>query len=230
MNMGLKGESAEKTPLLEFKNVSFSWPGGKGLHDVSFAVPAGQFVLISGSSGAGKSTLLRLVVRLEETGEGDIFLNGKSIKSIHPPKLRSKIGFVQQTPTVLPGTVRENLLLPFTLNVRKGVDGPLDEELKKWLERVGLGEISLDSEASDLSVGQRQRLCLIRSMLPKPMAICFDEPTSALDRVSRERVEAIAEELSAEGISVLMVNHTSYHPACPHMHLNVSEGKVEVLS
>ncbi len=62
------------------------------------------------------------------------------------------------------------------------------------------------------------------------MAICFDEPTSALDRESRERVEQIAEELAAEGISVLMVNHTSYHPSCPHMHLTVADGKVEVIS
>ena len=131
---------------------------------------------------------------------------------------------------MLPGTVRDNLLLPFTLNVRKGFDAPLDDDLREWLERVGLGEISLDSEASDLSVGQRQRLCLIRSVLPKPMAICFDEPTSALDRESRERVEKIAEELAAEGISVLMVNHTSYHPSCPHMHLTVSDGKVEVVA
>ncbi|MFW5501143.1 MULTISPECIES: ABC transporter ATP-binding protein [unclassified Maridesulfovibrio] len=230
MNIPLKGESAGETPVLEFKNVSFNWPKGKGLHNVSFAVPSGQFVHISGPSGSGKSTLLRLIVRLEEVGQGDILLKGESIQSIYPPELRSKIGFVQQTPVVLPGTVRDNLLLPFTLNVRKGFDAPLDHDLREWLERVGLGEISLDSEASDLSVGQRQRLCLIRSVLPKPMAICFDEPTSALDRESRERVEKIAEELAAEGISVLMVNHTSYHPSCPHMHLTVSDGKVEVVA
>ena len=230
MNIPLKGESAVETPVLEFKNVSFSWPNGKGLHDVSFAVPSGQFVHISGPSGAGKSTLLRLTVRLEEARQGDILLNGESIQSIYPPELRVKVGFVQQTPVVMPGTVRENLLLPFTLNVRKGCDAPLDQDLRKWLERVGLGEILLDSEASELSVGQRQRLCLIRSVLPKPMAICFDEPTSSLDRESRERVEKMAEELATEGISVLMVNHTSYHPGCPHMHLTVSDGKVEVVS
>ncbi|TIH19222.1 ATP-binding cassette domain-containing protein [Marinifilum sp. JC120] len=230
MNIPLKEDSAGEIPVLEFKDVSFIWPGGKGLRDVSFAVPAGQFVLISGPSGAGKSTLLRLAVRLEEAGQGDILLKGESIQSIYPPELRTKIGFVQQTPTVLPGTVRDNLLMPFTFNVRKDVDVPSDEELQRWLERVGLGEVLFDSEASDLSVGQCQRLCLVRSVLPRPVAICFDEPTSALDRESRERVERIAEELAAEGITVLMVNHTSYHPSCPHMHLTVSDGRVEVLS
>lgn len=229
MNIPLQGESAGETPVLEFKNVSFSWPGGKGLSDVSFAVPSGQFVLISGPSGAGKSTILRLSVRLEEASQGEIFLSGKSVQSYYPPELRIRIGFVQQTPPVLPGSVRDNLLMPFTLNVRKRETPPSDEVLLQWLERLGLADVKLDSDASDLSVGQRQRLCLIRSVLPKPLAICFDEPTSSLDLESRERVEEIAEELATEGMTVLMVNHTSYHPCCPHMHLTVSEGKVEVV-
>ncbi len=229
MSIPLQGELAGEAPVLEFKNVFFSWPGGKGLSDVSFAVPAGQFVLISGPSGAGKSTLLRLAVRLEEASQGNIFLSGKSLKSYYPPELRAKIGFVQQTPTVLPGSVRDNLLLPFTLNVRKGEAAPSDKVLLQWLGRLGLADVELDSDAYGLSVGQRQRLCLIRSVLPKPLAICLDEPTSALDLESRERVEEIAEELAAEGITVFMVNHTGYYPGCPHMHLTVYEGKVEVL-
>ncbi|WP_415713922.1 ATP-binding cassette domain-containing protein [Maridesulfovibrio sp.] len=229
MNIPIE-ESAGTTPVLEFKNVSFKWPGGKGLSDVSFAVTSGQFVLISGPSGAGKSTLLRLAVRLEEAEQGEIFLQGESIGSIFPPELHTRIGFVQQTPTMLPGTVRENLLMPYTFNIRKESTPPSDKELSYWLERLALGDVSLDSEASDLSVGQQQRLCLIRSVLPKPVAICFDEPTSSLDRESRVRVEEIAEELAAEGIIVLMVNHTSYHPGCPHMHLIVADGKVEVIS
>ncbi|WP_203544743.1 ATP-binding cassette domain-containing protein [Desulfovibrio sp. JC010] len=228
--MPLTEESAGETPVLEFRNVSFNWPGGKGLSDVSFAVPAGQFVLISGPSGAGKSTLLRLAVRLEEAGQGEILLKGDSVQSMYPPELRSRIGFVQQTPTVLPGSVRENLLMPFTLDIRKGLAAPSDDVLSQWLERLALSDVSLESKAADLSVGQRQRLCLIRSVLPKPAVICFDEPTSALDRESRVLVEEVAEELAAEGVSVLMVNHTSYHPSCPHMHLTVSEGWVEVLS
>ncbi|WP_320009351.1 ABC transporter ATP-binding protein [Maridesulfovibrio sp.] len=223
------GDVAGEIPVLEFKNVSFSWPGGKGLSGVSFAVPAGQFVLISGPSGSGKSTLLRLAVRLEEPTQGEIFIHGEPFKSIYPPELRTRISFVQQTPTVLPGTVRENLLMPFNLEIRKSSSLPGDDELYDWLGRLALDDVALDSEAAELSVGQRQRLCLIRSLLPKPVVICFDEPTSALDIESREKVEQIAEELAAEGVCILMVNHTNYHPACPHMLLTVSGGLVEVL-
>jgi UDP-glucose/iron transport system ATP-binding protein len=97
------------TPVLTFKNVSFTWPGGAGLHNVSFNIPQGQFVLISGASGSGKSTLLRLVVRLEEASGGEILLRGTPITSFYPPTLRAHIGFVQQQPTLVPGSVRQNL-------------------------------------------------------------------------------------------------------------------------
>ncbi|CCO25505.1 ABC transporter ATP-binding protein [Maridesulfovibrio hydrothermalis] len=227
MNIPQPDDFNQDMPVLEFKDVTFHWPGGKGLSEVSFAVPAGQFVLISGSSGAGKSTLLRLAVRLEEIQQGEILLQGQPLDSFYPPALRTRIGFVQQMPVILPGSVRDNLLMPFTLQSRTDSTIPSDEILTGWMERLALTDVALDDEAGDLSVGQRQRLCLIRSVLPRPVVICFDEPTSSLDRESRERVERIAEELAAEGIAVLMVNHTSYHPDCPHMHLTVADGKVE---
>ncbi|MCG8531610.1 MAG: ATP-binding cassette domain-containing protein [Desulfovibrionales bacterium] len=216
----------QNLPVLEFSDVAFHWPGGNGLQNVSFCVPRGQFVLISGSSGSGKSTLLRLIVRLEEATHGTILLNGHPIAAFYPPELRTHIGFVQQTPTLVAGTVRNNLLMPFTFANRKHSTRPDDATMEYWLERFGLTTISLHDDTQELSVGQKQRLCVIRSVLPKPDVICFDEPTSALDQTSRRSVEQVAEELAAEGISILMVNHTSYHPSCPHMHLLVQDGTV----
>ncbi|SIO31234.1 ABC transporter ATP-binding protein [Halodesulfovibrio marinisediminis] len=216
------------TPVLEFANVSFAWPGGAGLHNVSFAVPKGQFVLISGPSGSGKSTLLRLVVRLEEAKEGQILLHGTPITNFYPPLLRTHIGFVQQQPTLVAGSVRENLLFPFSLHSRKTCNQPEEESLIHWLNRLALNNISLDDPAETLSIGQQQRLCFIRAVLTKPDVICLDEPTSALDRESRQCVEHAAEELAQQGTAIMMVNHTSYHPTCPHMHLSVANGIVSV--
>lgn len=216
-------------PVLKFTNVNFCWPGGAGLQDVSFEIPNGQFVLISGPSGSGKSTLLRLVIRMEEISSGTIYLNGTPISSFYPPELRTHIGFVQQQPTLISGTVRANLLLPFTLQSRKNCTLPDDKILHQWLSRLALDTISLDAPAQVLSIGQQQRLCFIRAVLPNPELICLDEPTSALDMESRECVEHAAEELIKQGTSILMVNHTSYHPACPHMHLSVTNGTVSIL-
>lgn len=218
------------TPVLKFTNVNFSWPGGAGLRNVSFEIPKGQFVLISGPSGSGKSTLLRLVIRMEEISSGTIYLSGTPISSFYPPELRTHIGFVQQQPTLISGTVKANLLFPFTLQSRKNCIQPKDNVLRQWLNKLALDTISLDAPAQVLSIGQQQRLCFIRAVLTKPELICLDEPTSALDMESRECVEHAAEELIKQGTSILMVNHTSYHPTCPHMHLSVANGTVSVLS
>lgn len=217
------------TPVLEFKDVSFTWPGGAGLRNVSFSIPKGQFVLISGASGSGKSTLLRLIVRLEEASHGQILLLGTPINSFYPPTLRTRIGFVQQQPTLVPGSVRQNLLFPFALHSRKNCTQPDEEVLLQWLQKLALGNVSLDTPAETLSVGQQQRLCFIRAVLTNPDLICFDEPTSSLDLESRECVEHAAEELAQQGTSIMMVNHTSYHPTCPHMHLSVADGIVSVV-
>lgn len=218
------------TPVLKFTNVNFSWPGGAGLRNISFEIPKGQFVLISGPSGSGKSTLLRLVIRMEEISSGTIYLSGTPISSFYPPELRTHIGFVQQQPTLISGTVKANLLFPFTLQSRKNCIQPKNNVLRQWLNKLALDTISLDAPAQVLSIGQQQRLCFIRAVLTKPELICLDEPTSALDMESRECVEHAAEELIKQGTSILMVNHTSYHPTCPHMHLSVENGTVSVLS
>lgn len=218
------------TPVLAFNDVSFVWPGGIGLHHVSFNVPKGQFVLISGASGTGKSTLLRLIVRLEDPSQGQILLHGKPITTFFPPTLRSHIGFVQQQPVLIPGSVRENLLFPFKLHSRKHCTQPEEKVLLHWLTKLTLEQVSLDAPAHTLSVGQQQRLCFIRAVLTTPDIICLDEPTSSLDRESREHVETAAEELVHQGTSVIMVNHTSYHPTCRHMHLHIENDTVSVTS
>lgn len=225
----LHTDTRNNMPVITFSNVSFTWPGGAGLRNVSFKIPQGQFVLISGASGSGKSTLLRLVVRLEEASSGEILLRDTPITSFYPPTLRTHIGFVQQQPTLVPGSVRQNLLFPFALHSRKNCMEPEEGVLLQWLKKLALEGVSLDAPAETLSVGQQQRLCFIRAVLTNPDVICFDEPTSSLDRESRECVEHAAEELVQQGTSIMMVNHTSYHPTCPHMHISVADGTVSIL-
>uniref|UniRef100_B8DM29 ABC transporter related n=1 Tax=Nitratidesulfovibrio vulgaris (strain DSM 19637 / Miyazaki F) TaxID=883 RepID=B8DM29_NITV9 len=202
-------------------------PALPGLAHVNLAVHPGDFVMLTGPSGAGKSTLLRLAVRLEEADAGVVRCGGRPVADIPPAELRRTLGFVQQTPTVGEGTVRDNLLLPFTFAANKGLTPPDDAELAGWLTRFRLAGVGLDATAAALSVGQRQRVCIIRTMLLRPAALLMDEPTSALDPESSAEVEALTEELNEDGVTVLMVTHGAYRPARrPWRDVRVQDGGV----
>ncbi len=202
-------------------------PAHPGLAHVNLGVHPGDFVMLTGPSGAGKSTLLRLAVRLEEADAGVVRCGGRPVADIPPAELRRTLGFVQQTPTVGEGTVRDNLLLPFTFAANKGLTPPDDAELAGWLTRFRLAGVGLDATAAALSVGQRQRVCIIRAMLLRPAALLMDEPTSALDPESSAVVEALTEELNEDGVTVLMVTHGAYRPVRrPWRDVRVQDGGV----
>lgn len=215
-----------KTPVISFQDVSFAYKGAERdvLCGVSFDIFAGDFALIKGPSGAGKSTLLRLVARFEAPRSGVIRYKGAPISNLPPTQLRREAAFLHQAPVVEAGTVRGNLLAPFSLKSNKTLRPPTDEELKKGLAEVLLESVSLDAVALTLSIGQRQRLCLMRALLLKPEALLLDEPTSALDPESREMVEQVIERLNRDkGLTILMVCHNEYAPSGGRL-LDVRDG------
>ncbi len=219
--------------IIECCKIAFSFSNGKRLFDdLDLRLPKGGFALVKGPSGTGKSTLLRLCNRLEETQQGEILFNGQSIRSYPPSLLRRKMAYVQQTPVVLDGSVRENLLLPFSFQQNRDLQPPTDAELQKVLEEF-IPEISLQENALNLSGGQRQRLCLLRTLQLEPMLLLLDEPTSALDAENRTLVEDVVEKLNREkGISVLFVSHQEYIPRnVPNpMTIRIADGRAEILT
>lgn len=193
---------------LTIDNLTFGYPGKPPVFDAACCTLApGSFTTVTGPSGAGKSTFLRLLCRLEEPQAGTISFEGTPISDLSPDELRRQVVYIQQTPTTIKGTVRENLLLPFTFAANTQLTRPADDALRSQLDEFLLNEITLDQAASGLSVGQRQRLCLIRALLLGPKAMLFDEPTSALDPTSAEIVVQAALDLQKRGGTVVYVAH-----------------------
>ena len=102
---------------------------------------------------------------------------------------------------------------------------PDDEGMRAMLDGFGL-DMPLDVEANSLSVGQRQRVCIIRTLLHEPEVLLLDEPTSALDPQSRVLVERYTESLNEKGVTILLVSHSDYTPSGAYRHIRVENGLV----
>ena len=204
------------TPLLDIEHLGFSYaPEAPPLfEDLSLSVSRGDFVLVRGASGCGKSTLLRLICRLVPRGSGHILFKGVAVEDILPAELRRAVIYVAQIPVMSVGSVKHNLLFPFSFAANKGKETPSDEELSSMLERFYLQDIDLLREAGTLSVGQQQRLALMRAILLEPEILLLDEPTSSLDSESAALVFRIVERLNSEhDRTIVTVTHSDYAPS-----------------
>ena len=199
----------DKNNIIDFSGVTFGFPEQATLFtNLSLSIEKGSFYLIKGPSGAGKTTFLRLINRLEEPDSGIIRFKGKPFDAYPPPQLRHSLLLIQQTPTVVDGSVEDNLLLPFSFKNNSHLKRPRREKIEHLLAEVHLQDVTMNDHAMTLSVGQIQRLCLVRGLLLSPEILLLDEPTSALDPESAFAVTTLLERLNVEsGLTVLAVTH-----------------------
>ncbi len=169
------------------------------LCDVSVDIPASGVTVIVGPSGSGKSTLLRLLNRLDDPLSGEIRWHGDRLDAIAPQALRRQVATVFQRPPLFPGSVLDNFRV-----ADPGVD---TDRALHVMEHVGLDGALLHREASALSGGEAQRMCVARALLTRPRVLLADEPTAALDLDARLAIEALARQLADEGIAVVWVSH-----------------------
>ncbi|MBU5468046.1 ATP-binding cassette domain-containing protein [Virgibacillus sp. MSJ-26] len=165
-----------------------------------------SIVSIEGQSGSGKSTLLRLLNNLDTPKSGTIYYNDKSLIEIEPMELRRKIVMVPQDPVVFDGTLRDNLLIGLKLS---GQDEISDTSLEDTLKTFWLEDKELDTSASDLSGGEKQRLALARVLLMKEADVyLLDEPSSSLDDETTDHVlDAFIHQAKEQKNQIIMVTH-----------------------
>ncbi len=193
----------------EFRNVSFAYDQtGRGLHDISFRVPAGTRVGSVGATGAGNTTLLNLLMRFYDASSGEVLLDGHDIRDYRIGELRKQYAVVLQEPVLFAASIAENIAY--------GKPEASDEEIVKAAPAAASHEFILNlpegyetqvgERGSRLSGGERQRISLARAFLRNSPILILDEPTSSVD-VHTEAAIMEATERLVSGRTTFMIAH-----------------------
>ena len=194
--------------MIEIKNVSKWFGTFQVLDQIDETIKQGQVVVICGPSGSGKSTILKCLNGLESFQEGDIIVDGQSLKdpTTNLFKLRQKMGMVFQRFELYPHLkVIENITIA-PIKVKKVPSKDAAERAQELLARVGIPE-QADKYPGNLSGGQQQRVALARALAMDPEIMLFDEPTSALDPEMIKEVLEVMIDLAKSGMTMVVVTH-----------------------
>ncbi len=194
--------------MIEIAGINKWYGNYHALKNCSAKIDKGDIVVVCGPSGSGKSTFIKTVNGLETIQDGDIRVEGISIRNPRTDlaKLRSRVGMVFQHFELFPHlSIIRNLTIAQTKVLGRS-KREAEEKGHALLKRVGLSEHA-DKYPSELSGGQKQRVAIARSLCMDPHVMLFDEPTSALDPEMISEVLEVMTELAQEGMTMMVVTH-----------------------
>lgn len=195
--------------MIKFLDVSKTYPNGaQALRGVSFHIPRGQFVFLTGHSGAGKSSILSLITGDQRPNAGEVRVSGFPVGTLAArelPKLRRRLGIVFQDFRLLEQrTAEENVA--FALEVTGTRAELIPNKVMKVLTRVGLAG-KARAYPRELSGGEQQRVAIARALVNDPPILLADEPTGNLDERATRGVFQLLREINAGGTVVVMATH-----------------------
>ncbi len=186
----VKSENGAK---VEFKNVDFKYKGAGdySLTNINFTAMPGETVGIIGGTGSGKTSLVNLIGHFYDATNGNVFVDGKDVKSIDPVMLRDKIGLVPQKAVLFKGTIKENLLWGNPDATDEDIANALEvSQAKDVVEEKGGLDAEVKQHGRNFSGGQRQRLTIARALVKKPEILILDDSSSALDYATDAKLRA----------------------------------------
>ena len=194
--------------MIEYKHVALRYTDKDILKDVNLHIEDGEFMVLVGPSGSGKTTMVKMINRLLEPTDGNIYMDEKRIKDYDERELRLSTGYVLQAIALFPNlTVAENIaLIPEMKGWGKERVASKTVEL---LEKVGLPASDYaDRKPHELSGGEQQRIGIVRAIIGEPKILLMDEPFSALDAISRKQLQSLTKDLHKEfGMTTIFVTH-----------------------
>ena len=208
-----KHSDPTKKGFISFRDVSFNYPGAEApaLSHVSFEAGPGEITAIIGGTGSGKSTLVNLIPRFYDASEGDLLVDGVSVKELSQEDLRSKIGFVPQTAVLFSGTITEN--------IRYGKEDASEEEIKhaasvaqatEFISEMPEGyNTPIAQGGTNVSGGQKQRLSIARALIRKPEVYIFDDSFSALDFKTDSQLRAALRKETLDSTVLIVAQRVS---------------------
>lgn len=198
---------------VEFREVSFSYPGAEepAISHISFAARPGEVTAIIGGTGAGKSTLINLIPRFYDVDKGQVLVDGVDVRQMSQEDLRSRIGFVPQTPILFSGTVAEN--------IRYGKTNASDAEVRhaaaiaqaeEFISELAEGYDAVIAQGgTNLSGGQKQRLSIARALVRQPGIYILDDSFSALDFKTDARLRAALKKETSHSTVIIVAQRVS---------------------
>jgi putative ABC transport system ATP-binding protein len=188
--------------MFKIKNLKY-----KEILDIEdLKIDQGKVTCIVGKSGSGKSSLLKLLNKINSPDSGTIYYKNQDIEEIDSIKYRRTIPMLAQFPVIYDGNIRDNLLMGLKFSGKNHKD---DDALREALRKVQL-EKDLEDDPSDLSGGEKQRLCIARIMLMDTDVILLDEPSSSLDSKTEYKIiKLIYEHIKANNKTMIYVTHSN---------------------
>ena len=213
---GNKATASEEPGCIEFKDVSFRYPGASAdtLHHISFTAKKGETVALIGSTGCGKTTLINLIPRFYDVTRGQVLVDGADVRDYPQKELRNRIGYVSQKAVLFSGTVSSNIA--FGENGKEAVDAQGVREAvsiaqaAEFVERMeGTYNAPIAQGGTNVSGGQKQRLSIARAVARKPEILIFDDSFSALDYKTDRTLRTVLQQKTKDTTKLIVAQRIS---------------------